>query len=134
MKLIPVLLSVLFSGNLLAQLEITYLNKYLEECSKKDATYKRSYTEIGDGLYDAEITYFDDTLKATGTYALIEGEMVPHGKFVFYFENGNKESEGDYNKGYKSGEWKRYMNDGTELRSKFYQASFGEVLEAFMKN
>ncbi len=134
MKLFLVLFSILVSMSLISQSEEAFLNKYLEECSKKEAIYKRSYKEIGNGLFLAEIKYFSGNLKAEGTYLFLEDEMVPHGNFVFFYENGEKESEGKFVEGYKVGEWKRYMRDGTELRPKYYQPTLGSTIDALIRN
>ncbi len=131
MKFLATVFSILFSGILFSQSDISFLNKYLEECSKKEALYKRDYVEIEEGIYKSEIRYFNGTIRATGTYVLIEDEMVPHGDFIFYYENGQKESEGRFVEGYKSGEWRRYMKDGTELKPKLYKSSFGNTVDPF---
>lgn len=133
MKLVTSLFFLFSLMTSFSQSGVEFLNQYLEECTKKEALYERTYTECEDGSFKAEIKYFNGTIRATGSYVLIEGEMICHGDFVFYYENGNKESEGSFKEGYKTGEWRRYMKDGTELRPKYYQPSLGNSIDAIIK-
>ena len=48
---------------------------------------------------------------------------VEHGHFVYYFPDGKKESEGDYEMGHKSGVWLRYDQWGQQLAEKVYDPS-----------
>lgn len=43
------------------------------------------------------------------------------GPFVFYWPNGNVESMGAYEDGFKAGEWRRFSIDGTELTPRIYE-------------
>jgi hypothetical protein len=56
----------------------------------------------------------------TGKY-LDESLEMPHGHFVFYNQNGNKEAEGDYHKGMKVGTWKRWNAEGAPMPDRAYQ-------------
>ena len=45
-----------------------------------------------------------------------EGRFIednPHGKHIYYWDNGNKKDEGEYTMGKKEGEWISYNYDGT---------------------
>ncbi len=58
------------------------------------SSYTRTST-LKDGLYDVTITFLGGQMFMTGKY-MDENLEMPHGHFVFYNQNGNKEAEGDY--------------------------------------
>ncbi len=105
-----------------------FLDMYLDVTQKKEAKYERYLKQVDEDLYEAEIKLLSGTLKATGVYVDIDGELIPHGYFTFYYANGQVESEGKYKKGYKVDTWKRYMMDGTERSPKYYKSDLGNVL------
>jgi TonB family protein len=83
------------------------------------SSYTRTST-LKDGLYDVTITFLGGQLFMTGKYMDEKLEM-PHGHFVFYNQNGNKEAEGDYHKGMKVGTWKRWNAEGAPMTDRAYQ-------------
>ena len=48
---------------------------------------------------------------------------IRQGHFVFYNQNGNKQTEGDYHNGMKVGVWKRWDSEGAPLSSRTYAAA-----------
>ncbi len=83
------------------------------------SSYTRTSTKK-DEMYDVTITFLGGQLFMTGKYMDEKLEM-PHGHFVFYNQNGNKEAEGDYHKGMKVGTWKRWNAEGAPLPDRTYQ-------------
>ncbi len=83
------------------------------------SSYTRTSTKK-DGMYDVTITFLGGLLFMTGQY-VDEKLEIPHGHFVFYNQNGNKEAEGDYHKGMKVGTWKRWNAEGAPLPDRPYQ-------------
>ncbi len=45
---------------------------------------------------------------------------VAEGPFTFYFTNGQVESSGSFERGYKTGVWKRYNSEGVALPERVY--------------
>lgn len=88
------------------------------------SSYTRTST-LKDGMYDVTITFLGGQLFMTGQYVDEKLEM-PHGHFVFYNQNGNKEAEGDYHKGMKVGTWKRWNAEGAPLPDRTYQKASEE--------
>jgi antitoxin component YwqK of YwqJK toxin-antitoxin module len=107
-----------------------YLDMYLDVTEKRDAIYQRVLTPLDEGIFGAEIVSLDGTVKAKGAYFLEDGELIPHGSFVFFHSNGKKESEGTYKMGYKVDAWKRYDSRGTEKTSKYYQSDLGNLIQS----
>lgn len=63
--------------------------------------------------------YFD-----TDGHLLFEGEFIddnPHGKHIYYWNNGQIKDEINYVAGMKQGDWKKYNSDGTLLLVITYQ-------------
>jgi protein TonB len=123
MPLLITLISLIGLSLAPANAQRTYLDAVLEPSSKGQAAY---YLEQGGsdgtGGYLAQIFSMDDVLKAKGRYADPE-YRVPDGHFVFYFPNGQVESEGNYEKGRKNGVWTRNDKWGRELAEKVYDAA-----------
>ena len=109
-------------------IQVEYLDQYLEPTKKNKAMYTRQLVAEAETL-TATITSMSGVLKATGSYIIHEEELVPHGYFTFFYANGQKESEGLYVKGYKSGDWKRYLKDGTERPVKYYNPKLGSLVD-----
>lgn len=105
-----------------------FLDMYLDVTEKKEAKYERKLYKIDDHLFEAEILLMSGAIKAKGGYLEIEGDLVPHGYFTFYYPNGQKESEGKYKEGFKVDTWRRYMMDGTERSPKYYDSDLGNMI------
>jgi TonB family protein len=96
------------------------------------SSYTRTST-LKDGLYDVTITFLGGQLFMTGKYMDEKLEM-PHGHFVFYNQNGNKEAEGDYHKGMKVGTWKRWNAEGAPMPDRAYQKAPEESVAVNKEN
>lgn len=99
--------------------EVIYLNDRMEETKKKDATYYCELVNVGDEGYHYKAYFLTGEVKMEGWYK--DEEMkVPHGEFIYYYQSGQKESEGDYCDGEKVGVWQRYDRDGNVKPEKVY--------------
>ena len=122
---IPSLLLVVFIANaglLLAQSasnEVLYLSQVMEPAPRKQATFYRVVEGREGDLYVGRTYTMDGKLKAEGYYTDAALTME-HGRFVFYHENGEVESRGEYAMGNKSGLWERYDRWGRPLAEKIY--------------
>ena len=107
-----------------------YLDIYLDVTEKKDAIYQRVLKPLDESFFSAEILSLDGLVKAKGVYFIEDQELIPHGYFVFFHPNGEKESEGRYKVGYKVESWKRYDSEGTEKTSKYYESDLGNLIQS----
>ena len=96
-----------------------YLNKYLEVCKKGQAVYIMEMVQNLDTAYFAQVKTKDGRLKMEGHYKDPELK-TEHGKFTYFYANGNVESTGNYTMGAKSGLWLRYHADGRPKAEKLY--------------
>jgi len=84
-------------------------------------TYIVELTDIGNDQFDAIIyTYTNKHKIADGRYAIYNDRYLENGSFTFYYQDGAKESAGEYQKGVRTGNWKRYNYDGSEKTPRFY--------------
>lgn len=97
-----------------------YLNSEFVVIEEESVSSYTRTSSLKDGFYDVTITFLGGQLFMTGKY-VDEKLEIPHGHFVFYNQNGNKEAEGDYHKGMKVGTWKRWNAEGAPLPDRPYQ-------------
>jgi TonB family protein len=97
-----------------------YLNSEFQVIEAEDmAAYTRTRTKNAEGAYDVSVNFSGGQVFMTGKYK-DEALEVRHGHFVFYSQNGNKQTEGDYHLGMKVGTWKRWDEEGAPLPSRTY--------------
>jgi hypothetical protein len=65
---------------------------------------------------------------AKGLYTKFGDKYLEDGSFTFYYKMGNKECEGDYEKGARVGHWKRYNPDGSEKPTRYYNPEGAAML------
>jgi TonB family protein len=86
--------------------------------SNLSAKYSRT-CEMTDGVFEVSVAHLDGSLKYTGSY--LDPECtIEHGTFTYYYQNGYKESQGDFVKGIKSGTWERWDWTGEKKADRFY--------------
>jgi len=111
--LVSLLLIFMASTALFAQDTITiYYNKnWLEIPDKKDAVFYRKAFPDSNHVWTANDFYTSNKIQMTGTYKSKRLD-VKHGHFIYYFENGNKSSEGDYVDDKSEGIWTTWYENG----------------------
>jgi antitoxin component YwqK of YwqJK toxin-antitoxin module len=72
------------------------------------------------------------SLRMTGTMVPLGDSMTEHGIFVYYYENGQVESEGYYEHGIKVGAWKRYTVKGSERPDRYYKPESANFIRHVM--
>lgn len=88
---------------------------------KKDKIfYTRTVTRSEDGTYYAVILDQNAQLRMKGTY-LDENCHVANGVFTYYYANGTIESTGEFLKGFKTGTWYCYQENGSPRAERFYR-------------
>lgn len=109
----------------------TYLDAAFQETVKKKAVYVRTLSVVNDTLLDGLVHEIESNqVKMKGKFILRSNELVEHGLFLFYYDNGKIESEGMYEYGYKMGAWKRFTAQGVQRPDRFYNAERSEMLRA----
>ncbi len=83
------------------------------------ARFEREVTTVNDSSFKVVVKYLTGESFMTGVYADKE-LVVGNGDFIYFYANGNKESEGRYKNGYKVGAWKRWNFEGKPKPDRFY--------------
>lgn len=109
-----------------------FLNSMFEPCEEYEAQYLRTITEKENGLMEAKVTDLVGSVKMEGSYLMSGGDMLEHGKFVFYYSTGQVESSGYYEQGIKVGTWKRYTLMGEARADRYYNPESASFLRSIM--
>jgi len=86
---------------------------------KTDHPFTRTVWATDAGPYLAVVTDEAGTARMRGTF-LDAAATVPHGHFEYFHANGQKESEGLFVNGLKSGQWLCWTSDGTDRAERQY--------------
>ncbi len=104
---------------------IRYFDHYWEPSAKDSAAYYR-LAEKGERLYRVRDYYISGKIQMEGTYSSLEPE-IQHGYFIWYFENGQKYAEGNYEHGEREGIWTFWFPDGLKKQEiRFYPGRMEE--------
>lgn len=108
-------LFLVLSAALQAQdtLTVYYNTKWVEISDKDAAAYYRKAFVDSNGKWTANDYYISGKIQMTGTYRDRELE-TRNGHFVYYYENGNKEAEGDYVNNKREGNWTSWHENGNK--------------------
>lgn len=135
-SMVVLLLLTSFSNSVLAQdyQYKTYLDQLFRETVKKNASYVRELTMVDEreSLYTGVVWSMKGKKKMEGNYFFKATEIIEHGKFTYYFPNGQIESKGMYEKGIKVGAWKRFTADGSSRADRFYDPSTADLIRNSM--
>ncbi|NQX93070.1 MAG: hypothetical protein HRT74_13275 [Flavobacteriales bacterium] len=110
-----------------------YLDQTLNVSKKKDAQFTRTMTYLGDSVYVARVTDLEGNLKVQGAYTMMDGKLYEHGKFTYYYTNGQIESQGMYEMGIKVGSWKRFTSSGDPKPDRYYRPESADLIRAVME-
>ncbi len=121
-KLIITTIFLIYCSLVLSQVNDTiYYDIYWKNTSKEKAEFFRPYPlKKEQDLYIVKDYFIDGTLQMKGHSNDKEGELF-EGKVVWYYENGNIETERTYSNGIIEGEVNSYFMDGTLLSSGIYK-------------
>ncbi len=90
--------------------ETIYYNNNWKECKKDSASYYRHYYKK-DGKWVVKDYYITNTLQMTGTY-IDDSMTIKDGAFVYYYEEGQKSSEGNFVNNKAEGLWTSWYKNG----------------------
>lgn len=90
--------------------------------------FHRTATLDADGAYSVKITYPDGAPRMIGRYQ-DAALTVPDGDFTYYYSNGQVESTGVYDHGWKSGMWKCFTASGKSRADRIYYGMDWEHLQ-----
>lgn len=102
------------NGNKIGDWIIYYDENWEEVYSKEEAHFYRElkFTDEGKIKDNKVIDYYINGNKQFEGFLINLDPDVEHGNCIYFHKNGNKMSEGEMKKGYKTGVWKDYYPNG----------------------
>jgi len=125
-KSIALLTLLVIAGSTFAQKKV-YFDKNWKKTKESSAKYYRIVTPQEGEFYVEDYFKESESLQMTGTYKT--KKLLPEdrtGKFVYYYKNGKKMSEGEFEGKNRVGDWKFWYNDGSIKREGKYDV--GEMV------
>ena len=104
-------ISLFVTATSIAQTDTTYYTKDWKKCEKAEAEYYRTSVKQGE-LYLVHDMYMKTNTPQMIAYcSSIDPNLINEGKSIFYFESGEKSSEGNYTNDKKVGIWTTWDED-----------------------
>jgi len=119
LRLIFILIFTVCSHSYLTA-QMVFLDQGLQRTKEELATYRVQLKAQPNGSYFGQVLTSNNTPIMTGYFISWGESYLEDGTFTFFFPNGKTESLGQYDRGVRSGIWKRYLEDGTQKPDRFY--------------
>lgn len=65
------------------------------------------------------VKWQNDLVRAQGQEVYSDGEWRKDGRLTFFYDDGKKEAEGDYELGRETGHWSHWLDDGTRAEGSY---------------
>lgn len=102
-----------------AQSEKIYFDKHWQPCSESNASYYRTYESGDDTLFTIKDYFISGAIQMESKSPDYK-KITKYGLTTFYYENGQKSSEGNYWKNNMTGEWNGWHENGLKRFRNFY--------------
>lgn len=125
--LISLLILCALSNLLFAQDTITvyYNNDWVEIANKNEAVFYRKAFEDNNNVWKVQDYYISNKIQMTGAYKS-KKLTTKKGHFIYYAENGNKTSEGNFIDDKLEGLWNYWFDSGQKKSAGEYRANMAE--------
>lgn len=111
--------------------ELVYLDALMKNTSQENSSYKLELAKVGGDIYNGTIYDYSGEVKAKGRYIRVNKRLLEDGHFIYYYANGQIESEGEFDRGVKVGNWKRFDPSGKRKTDRYYPVeSANKIREA----
>lgn len=133
-KILFILVSILMVSATRAQEEKVVLNldQMFRVTKDVNAPFKLELQKIAGASYSGIIFDYAGKIKAKGTYVKTGEKYLEDGHFTFFYQNGQIESEGEYDRAVKVGVWKRFDENGRRKGDKYYPAESADKIRESM--
>ncbi len=133
--IINILLFVIVSQELKSQDTVTiYFDKQWNQCDKELSSYYRKYYVTESKEYNVQDFYKNGQIQMAGTYKKSDWKEKT-GHFTFYYENGQKKSEGEYYKDKRTGKWIFWQENGNiRDEAKYKNGKIVSLIKEFDKD
>ncbi len=95
---------------------IYYDKNWVELSSRNDAVFYRKAFENSENIWIVQDYYISNKIQMTGAYKS-KKFTKKYGHFTYFYENGNKSSEGDYVNDKEEGLWNYWYDNGQKKSS-----------------
>jgi antitoxin component YwqK of YwqJK toxin-antitoxin module len=113
--------------------EMVYLDGLMKATSQEKSAFKLQLNKVSTDIYDGTIYDFTGEVKAVGRYIRVNKKVLEDGHFVYYYANGQIESEGEFDRGVKVGNWKRYDPSGKRKADRYYPVESADKIREAME-
>ena len=116
----------IYSNQARAQNDTLYVNTIGTLLPKEQASFFRIIKRTDSAVVEVREYFMNDKLHFVGHYTSAQA-IIRQGNFIYYTAEGFKISEGEYSKGFKSGEWIIYTHAGKKVneRQRYYYPDKG---------
>lgn len=104
----------------------TYYDASWKKIEQKDEAYFYSVAVFKNGLWNVK-DYYAKTNKLQNTYSYSIMDSVRQGHYVKYFENGKKESEGEYLDNFQVGKWNSWYENGSKSSEELFLSRIEDI-------
>lgn len=109
-----------------------HLDALMKVTADVNSNYNLVLTKVAGENYEGIIYDYANQIKAKGRYVQVGKKFLEDGHFTFYYANGQIESEGEYDRGVKVGNWKRFDQHGKRKTDRYYPAESADLIREAM--
>jgi hypothetical protein len=119
---ILLLLTLLIPGSAIwtCSAQVIFLDAGYQRVNQEAAQHTLTLKPSGDGLFTGKLLRDDGSVIFEGQYTPWKDTYIENGSFTFFYPDGKIESSGSYERGARTGVWKRYQPDGSARPNRFY--------------
>lgn len=115
------------------QVKTIYLDRTLQVSAQPNSAYTMELSPVEDNIYSGIIYDGLNQVKAKGNFIEIGKKFLEDGHFVYYYPSGKIESEGEFVRGVKVGNWKRYDQNGQRKPDRYYPVESADKIRETMQ-
>ena len=115
------------------EMHTMHLDALMHESMESNSVFKLQLTKTVGNSYKGIIYDYSNTIKAEGGYVAVGKKYLEDGHFTYYYQNGQIESEGDFARGVKVGNWKRFESNGKRKNDRYYPVESADKIRETMQ-
>lgn len=115
------------------EMHTMHLNALMQNTTESNSTFKLQLTKTAGNNYKGIIYDYSNTIKAEGSYVQVGKKYLEDGYFTYFYQDGKIESEGNYARGIKVGNWKRYDANGKRKADRYYPEESADKIRETMQ-
>jgi len=100
--------------------QVIYLDAGYQRVNEEASKHSLTLNPLDDGSFMGKLLREDGTVIFEGQYISWKDTYIENGSFTFFYPDEKIESSGSYERGARTGVWKRYQSDGRARPNRFY--------------